>query len=97
VLDSIRGLESNVEQCLGRFPMIQKTLDCLDSLEKTPSGTERTKIGETAILKIIMKSPVELHKTDCTWRLAWELINQSGNSGSQRSKPIVGFSKRAGR
>jgi hypothetical protein len=26
--------------------------------------------------KIIMKSPVELHKTDCTWRLAWELVNQ---------------------
>ena len=26
--------------------------------------------------KIIMKSPVELHKTDCTWRIAWELVNQ---------------------
>jgi hypothetical protein len=26
--------------------------------------------------KIIMKSPTELHKTDCTWRLAWEFVNR---------------------
>ena len=36
--------------------------------------------------KIIMKSPVELHKTDCAWRIAWELVNQRSNRGSQRSK-----------
>lgn len=25
---------------------------------------------------ITMKSPIELHKTDCTWRIAWEFVNK---------------------
>ena len=56
-------------------PDFDKLLTAITLLEKILQNGTNENRKYCKYCKIIMKSPTELHKTDCTWRLAWELVN----------------------
>jgi hypothetical protein len=56
-------------------PDSDKLLTAITLLEKILQNGTNENRKYCKYCKIIMKSPTELHKTDCTWRLAWELVN----------------------